>query len=391
MHFGTAGEPVDYDVVVVGLGAAGSAAAATLARRGLRVLGVEQFTPAHDRGSSHGATRIIRKAYFERPDYVPLLQRTYELWDELCVESGLPLFERCGALMVGTSESRIVRGSLASAERFGLDHEVLDAAGLRERFPQFAVPDDAIAVFEPDAGYLLAEPSIVVQHDRARAADADLWFETTVTAVDVIDDVAVVRIGDDTFRARAVVLATGAWAPRLAGLDSLPFETTRQTVHWYEPTAPIADFGADNFPVYCYDCGGGAEIYGFPAAPWETSVKVGLYHDLAPTPIDPDDVDREISQHDVDTVHALVAKALPTLAGRHVKGTVCLFAAVPDDDFVLGTHPQLGDRVVLAIGFSGHGFKFAPVVGEIVADLVIDGRTDHDIAFLSPTRLRTSS
>lgn len=380
-----------YDVVVVGLGAAGSSAAAELARRGLRVLGVEQFTPAHDRGSSHGATRIIRRAYFERPDYVPLLNRAYELWDALCAETGQPLFVRCGALFVGTEASRLVTGSLRSAREHGLAHEWLDSSAIRSRFPQFAVPDESVAVYEPDAGYVLAEPSILAQLDRARAAGADLRFETLVREVqaDPAGDGVLVDVGSEQLRAARVVIAAGAWAPRLIPQAGLPYEVTRQTVHWFAPdeVGALEDFAPERFPVYCADLGGGAEIYGFPHQQGDSGVKVGLYHELTPIPVDPDQLDRTITERDVDIISSYVARGLPLLAGRHLDGIVCLFAAVPDDDFVLGFHPALDERFILACGFSGHGFKFAPVVGEIVGDLVIDGATRHDIAFLSPGRL----
>jgi sarcosine oxidase len=384
------GPPPQYDVIVVGVGAMGSSAAYQLTRRGLRVLGIEQFTPAHALGSSHGDTRIVRQAYFEKPDYVPLLKRSYELWDELSAAFGEQLFVRCGALMIGRPDSPIVAGTLKSARQWALPHEVLSAAEVRRRFPAFAVPEDQIAVFEANAGYARAEAAVLANIELALDAGAEFWFDTEVDSVELGPAGVHLQAGGEEVVAARVVLSTGAWAHRLANVDRYPFGVTRQTVHWYEPTATPADFEADRFPVYVWDWpvppdSPPAEIYGFPHQAGDAGVKVGLYHDGCAT--DPDLVDRTVTEADAARLEAVVRQALPSLAGRWLSGVACLYAGVPDDDFVLGLHPGASGRVVLAVGFSGHGFKFLPVVGEIVADLVQHGETAHDIGFLSPRRL----
>lgn len=382
----------DYDVIVIGLGAMGSAAAYQLAQRGQRVLGIEQFTPAHSLGSSHGATRIVRKAYFERPDYVPLLVRTYELWDELAARSGRKLFTRCGALMIGRPESEVVAGTLASARRWSLPHELLSPAQLRERFPQFSLPQDQVAVFEADAGYVPPELAILTNLELATEAGAELRFKTVVEAVDLTTDGVRVVAGGQRISAAKVVVATGAWAGRLADLGRYGVKVTRQTVHWFEPTTGVTDFTDDRFPVFVWALPmppgePGVELYGFPHVDGDRGVKAAIYRDSPSVDVNPDTIDREVADVEYERVRQLLSESIPALAGARTDSTVCMYAGVADDDFVLGLHPGSSGRMVVAVGFSGHGFKFVPVVGEIVADLVIDGTTRYEIEFLSPDRV----
>ena len=385
----------DYDVVVIGLGAMGASSAYHLARRGLRVLGIEQFTPAHALGSSHGSTRIVRQAYFEKPEYVPLLKRSYELWDELSRDFGEQLFVRCGALMIGRPDSAVVTGTLASAHRWQLPHELLGPSELHVRYPQFALPEDHVAVFEANAGYARAEPSVLASIELAIDAGAELWFDTEVESIQLGPDGVYVQAADIEVTAPKAVVATGAWASRLANLHLYPLSVTRQTVHWYEPRSGptgFAEFAPDRFPVYLWEWpqderAGRTEIYGFPYLSGDSGVKAGLYRDGVPT--DPDAVDRIVTEADARNLLTVLERSLPSLAGRRMEGSACLYAGVPDDDFVLGVHPGSSGRVVVAVGFSGHGFKFMPVVGEVVADLIQAGTTPHDIEFLSPIRLST--
>jgi sarcosine oxidase len=386
-------KPSEYDVIVVGLGAMGSSAAYQLARRGLRVLGLEQFTPAHSYGSSHGGSRIVRKAYFEGPDYVPLLARAYELWDELSASFGEQLFTRCGALMIGRPDSEVVAGTLASVRRWNLPHEVLDPAGLRARFPQFALPADQMAVFEAGAGYVRPEAAVLANVELAVEAGAELWFDTTVESIELGPSGVHLSADGEQLSAPKVVLATGAWADRLANLDGFGLGVQRQTVHWFQPVQP-ADFAADRFPVYLWEVPTPptapiAQLYGFPCMPGETLAKAALYHDGSPATVDPDSLDRTVTPADYDRVRDLLAGTLPGLAGAApVRSDVCMYPCSADNEFMLGLHPGSSGRVVLAVGFGGHGFKFLPVVGEIVAELVLEGRTRHDIGFLAPERVR---
>jgi sarcosine oxidase len=382
----------EFDVIVIGLGAMGSAAAYHLARRGQRVLGIDQFTPAHELGSSHGGSRIVRRAYFEGSAYVPLMNRSYQLWDELSADFGEQLFTRCGCLMIGRPDSPIVRGTVGSAEQWNIPHEVFDGAAMRARFPQFAVPSEQVAVLERDAGYVRPEVAVLAQLELAIAAGAELWFDTEVESVELRPSGVHLIAADQELMAPKVVIATGAWATKLANLDHYPLTVSRQTMHWYAPTTSVLDFTPDKMPVYLWDwpVADGeppAELYGFPYLPGDSGVKVGLYHDGVHQDIDADLVERAVDDSDAVRLAKVLSEALPTLAGERVDGKACMYSAVPGDDFVLGMHPGGSERVVLAVGFSGHGFKFAPVVGEIAADLAISGSTRQDIGFLSPARL----
>jgi sarcosine oxidase len=380
-----------YDVIVVGLGGMGSSAAYALARRGQRVLGIEQFGPAHALGSSHGASRVVRKAYFEKPDYVPLLVRSYQLWDELSAAAGRQLFTRCGALMIGRPDSAVVSGTLLSARQWSLPHEVLDPAAVRARYPQFELPADQLAVYEADAGFALPEATVAAQLELAAAAGAELRFSTAVEQLEPGRDGVHLVAGGQELHANRVVLATGAWAGRLGGPDRYPIRVQRQTVHWFRPLTPVADYHPERFPVYMWSHpvapGEPAmELYGFPHLEGDEGVKAALYHDWLETDVDPDALRRTVSESEWRTVQQLLARSLPGLAGDCVASSVCMYPGAPDDDFLLGLHPDSEGRVVVALGFSGHGFKFVPVVGEIVADLVVEGSTRHDIRFLSPER-----
>lgn len=379
----------DYDVIVVGLGGMGSSAAYRLAQRGLRVLGIEQFRPAHELGSSHGGSRIVRKAYFEGPAYVPLLMRAYELWDELSADFGERLFTRCGALMIGAPDSAVVAGALTSARHWNLPHDYLDSTELARRYPQFRLYPGQVAVFERDAGYALPEATVLANIELALDAGAELWFETAVESIELGPGGVHISAGGEAVHAPKLVLATGAWANRLANMDQFPLSVTRQTTHWFETSRPD-DFDSERFPVYLWDIPGPREIqlYGFPAVPGEIGVKTAIYKDGQTTAVDPDQLERTVSASDTEPVRQLINAGLPGLDGDLVRSSVCMYPGAEGDDFVLGLHPGSSGRVVLAVGFSGHGFKFVPVIGEIVADLVQHGQSRLDIGFLSPDRFR---
>jgi sarcosine oxidase len=355
---------------VVGLGGMGSAAAAHLARRGQRVLGLEQYQPAHDRGSSHGRSRVIRLAYFEDPAYVPLLQRAYELWRGLERATGRRLLQITGGLMIGALDSEVVSGSLRSARTHGLAHELLDAADLRRRFPAFAPGDDTVAFFERDAGVVFPEEAIRAHLDAAVDGGAHLHFGETVEDWSVTGSGTVrVTTSRARYEAARLVLAPGPWAPDLFRLASIPLEVEPQTLYWFEPE-DAALFAASQFPIYIWDLGSGVQFYGFPADD-EGRVKVAFFRTK-------DGSERSL--------RAVLASALPPLAaGKLVATASCRYTLTPDHHFVLGLHPQ-HPQVVLASPCSGHGYKFASVVGEILADLALDGKTTHAIGLFSPSR-----
>lgn len=376
-----------FDAIVVGLGGMGSAAAAHLAARGARVLGLEQFTPAHALGSSHGDTRIIRQAYFEHPDYVPLLTRSYELFADLdAADPGLLV--ETGGLMLGTRDSQPVAGSLASAQRWDLPHELLETAEIRRRFPTFAPAADTVALFEQRAGFVRPERTVTAQLGRADRQGADLRFGEQVQSWSATGEGVRVRTSAGEHRADRLVVTAGAWSPRLLADLGLPLAVERQLLFWFDPLGGAPQFGVGRHPVFIWEQPSGLQLYGFPAVDGpDGGVKVAFFR--AGGPADPDRLDREIHPAEVERMRATLARCLPRAAGTFQRGVACLYTTTPDEHFVIAPHPE-HPNVVVAAGFSGHGFKFVPVVGEILADLTLDATTVHGLGLFDPGRFAAS-
>jgi sarcosine oxidase len=364
-----------FDVIVIGLGAMGSAAVASLAARGCRVVGIDRYAPGHDRGSSHGATRIIRLGYFEHPAYVPLLRAAYPLWRELAAKSGLPLVNITGIVEIGAPDSALVTGTLRASRLHGLAHDVLDAAALMRRFPAFRVPSDYVGVFQPDGGFLRAEPAIRAQLALARDAGAQLRIGEDVVAVEPRGaGVRVVTQGGAVEAGRAIV-AAGAWVKSVLPDLPAPIRVTRQVLAWFAPR-DRALFAPDRFPVFLLQNADGI-FYGFPDD-GTGSVKVAKHHH-ADESVDPDRCDRDVSAADEAIIRAVLAAHLPAADGRRLAATTCLYTVTPDGDFILDRLPG-HEAIIVASPCSGHGFKFAPVIGEILADLAVSGSTSYDIS-----------
>ncbi|MEP7179240.1 MAG: N-methyl-L-tryptophan oxidase [Pseudonocardiales bacterium] len=375
--------PDTYDVIVLGLGGMGSAAARHLAGRGVSVLGLEQFTPAHTLGASHGDSRIVRKAYFEHPDYVPLLLRTYRLWDQLGADIGRPLFARTGALMIGAADSAVVTGTLASAQRWGLEHQMLDRAAMQHRYPQFSLHSDEVAVFEKDAGYVRPEDVVRAHLDLARRDGAQLRFGVKVTDWHLDGDDVLVEFDGGRARAGRLVLAAGAWTGSLAPDLGIPLRVGRRIMHFLRPADPT-QYEAERFPVYIFQTDPADVIYGCPrVGDPADGVKVGFHYRGGDT--DPDLIDRAVSRAESQQMRDVLAERIPGLAD-YVEARVCMYTLTPDEHFVIDLLPASAGRVAVAAGFSGHGFKFTPVVGEILADLALTGTTAHPIDFLRASR-----
>ncbi|GGN04487.1 N-methyltryptophan oxidase [Lentzea pudingi] len=360
-----------YDVVVIGLGGMGSAAAYRLAQRGKRVLGLEKFTPAHARGSSHGGSRITRQAYFEDPAYVPLLLRAHEMWDQIECDSGERIFHRVGGLIVGGQDSGAITGSRASVEQFGLTHELLDASQLRRRFPALRPADDEIGLYEPGAGFVVPETSVWGHLALAARAGAELRFEEPVTHWEA----GKVTTTRGAYEAGHVVVCPGPWAPELLGGLRIPFEIERQVQFYFDPHDDFRDH-----PIYIWDRADGTNFYGFPEH--DGAVKVAFHH--GGEICTPETIDRTVHAHEVEAIVRATRSPMPGLAGTFRRATTCMYTNTADRHFVIARE----NDVTVACGFSGHGFKFVPVVGEILADLVIDGATRHPIGLFDPARLR---
>ncbi len=374
-------KPRGYDAIVIGLGAMGSATLFHLARRGLRVLGLEQFSQGHELGSSHGDSRIIRETYFEHPLYVPLVRRAHELWRELEQASGKSLMKITGGLMIGPADGMVVAGTLRSATEHQLPHEVLTPAQVHERFPAFELAPNLVAVLDPRAGYLDPEACNRAHIDAARAAGATALFNEPVLDWNADGDGVQVRTQGGTYTADRLVLAAGAWNTGLAHDLKLPLMIERQSVFWLNPSAGRELYEADRFPIYAYEYKAGHICYGFPRL--TRGVKASVMHsgEIAP---DPDSVERGVNDDEVKPLRAALRPVLPTLADAPVRDrATCLFTNTPNHDFIIDFHP-LHPQVLISSPCSGHGFKFASAIGELQAELLMTGKSRFD---LSPFRI----
>ena len=380
--------PRGYDVIVVGLGAMGSATLYHLARRGVRALGIEQFPALHDRGSSHGDSRIIRETYFEHPLYVPLVQRAHELWRDLEAVTGSPLLTVNGGLMIGPPDWSVVTGTLRSAREHGLPHEVLSAEQVAERFPAFQLYSDCAAVFDPRAGFLDPEACTRAHLELARAEGAETRFSEGMSSWTASPTGVSVTTGQGTYEADKLLISAGPWVPSLIPDVRLPLEIERQTVFWFETPAPRGVYDVREFPIYAYEFKPGVICYGFPEL--AKGVKASVMHDGAIVNV-PDQVKRDVTDSDLAPLRGALSGVLPDLSRARVRGsTTCIFANTPDHDFVIDFHPE-HDNVLISSPCSGHGFKFASAIGEVQADLLTVGRAKFDASPFRLERFRTEN
>jgi sarcosine oxidase len=373
-----------YDVIVVGVGAMGSAALHHLARRGSTALGLEQFEIPNDQGSSHGVNRIFRLAYYEDPGYVPLMRRALDLWLDLEATVGERLVHVTGSVDAGPADGDVFTGSLESCRVHHLDHEVLDSAALAARFPGYRLPEDTMSVFQPEGGFLLSERCIVAHVSTALAAGAEVHARESVMEWRVTAGGAI-RVETDrgTYETTRLVVTAGAWAGQLVpGLEGLAVPE-RQVLGWFQPIRPEL-FTPDRFPVFNLAVEEG-RYYGFPVF-GIPGFKIGRYHHLEEA-TSPEAMNRQVDDRDEQVLRAAIGPYFPDAYGPTMTLRTCLFTNSPDEHFILDSSPRQ-DEVILAAGFSGHGFKFASVIGEVLADLALDGHTGHDISMFALSRFR---
>ncbi len=365
-----------YDAIVLGLGGMGSATLFHLARRGLRVLGLERFDLVHEYGSSHGLTRIIRLAYWEHPTYVALLRRAYELWRELESLAGERLLYITGSVDAGPEGGPIFEGALKSSELHGLTHEVMDGDELHRRYPGYRLPRKIRCLYQPDGGFLLPERCDVAHIEQALAHDAEVRYREPVMAWDANGGRVQVRTTRGRYEAGRLVICAGPWAsslvPELNGL-AIP---ERQVLAWLQPSRP-EHFRLGAFPVFNLEVEEG-RYYGFPSF-LIPGFKFGRYHHRGEQ-VDPDAMNREPEPADEKLLRDFARRYFPDGAGATLMLKTCLFTNSPDRHFILDHHPA-HPEVAVAAGFSGHGYKFCSVVGEVMADLVEGNRSRHDIEF----------
>jgi sarcosine oxidase len=369
-----------YDAIVLGVGGVGSAALFHLAGRGAKVLGLDRFSPGHDRGSSHGRTRIIRQAYFEHPDYVPLLFRAYELWDDLGTRRGSALRHEIGVLQVGPPESSVLSGVCDSARQHRLDIDELDAREIQERFPGFRADEGWQGVFERRAGYLDVEACVVAHAEEAVKVGAELQTRVEVRCWSSKPDFIEVETTAGRFESNRLVVTAGPWAPQLLRDLGVPLEVRRKPQFWYPaPDEYRADRGC---PAYLFDLPNGI-FYGLPAI-GDFGLKAAE-HTGGAIVTDPLNLSRVLNHNDQDRIEQFLSAYLPGVGRPCTQHSVCMYTLTPDEHFLVDLHPA-EERIAFAAGLSGHGFKFTCVLGEALADLALCGSTELPIGFLSLKR-----
>jgi sarcosine oxidase len=364
-----------FDVIVIGIGGMGSAALWQLARRGQCVLGIERFDLGHGMGSSHGFNRIIRLSYFEHPNYVPLLRRAYELWRETERLAGEQLLFITGSLDAGREDGRVFAGSLAACREHGLEHEVLTSAEITGRFPGYRLPDDYAAVWQPEGGFVASERSILAHAAMAIEAGAEIHGRETVVGIEPAGGRVTVVTDKGRYEAGRVIASAGAWIgdliPGLAG-KAVP---ERQVLGWFQPRRPEL-FAPGVFPVsnLLSDIG---QFYQFPM--WGLpGFKIGRYNHLREHG-HADALSREPNAADEEALRAAIRAFFPDADGPTLRLATCMFTNTPDEHFVIDTLPD-HPEVVVASPCSGHGFKFASVIGEVLADLAMNGASAQDLS-----------
>ncbi len=375
-----------FDVAVIGLGAMGSAALFNLARQGRRVIGIEQFEPGHDRGSSHGESRIIRLSYFEHPSYVPLVRRALEKWRELESLCGQTILTVTGVLEAGYPGSSIVNGSLEASRLHGLDHEVLSAAEIMARFPGFKVPSDWTGLFQPEGGLLRPELAIGQFIDQAQRNGAEVRTNTRVLGIEPFSAGIRVRTETGVIEAGSVIVAAGAWIGDFAPDLKPHLNLTRQVLGWFAPHEP-ALFTPERCPVFLLESEDDA-CYGFPDFAG-TGVKAAS-HRKGTSLSNADEMAQDGGPADEAQIRRMLALAMPGANGPLQKMRTCLYTRTPDEDFVIDRSP-VDPRIILASPCSGHGFKFASILGEVLADLATGKTPSNDISRFRIDRLTAGS
>jgi len=355
-----------HDVIVIGLGAMGSATAYHLATKGARVLGFDRYHPPHQFGSSHGLTRIIREAYFEDPSYVPLVQRAYELWAELEQLSGRKILRQTGGLMIGPPDGVLVSGARRSAEEHKLLHQVLSSSEMRARFPILSPESNTVAVWEPRAGILFPELAVQTHLELAAKRGATLKFNEPVLRWEPDGEGVRVFTATGIYSARHLVLSAGAWLGALLGASAdLPLAAERQVLLWFEPGSQAEQFQPENCPIYIWEYAPHRFFYGFPNL--GDGIKVAVHHEGQLS--DPETIRRDVSEHEVETMRLLLRRFLPDANGILKSTMVCMYTNTPDEHFIVDYHPA-HPQVLVVSPCSGHGFKFSSVIGELAATLL---------------------
>jgi sarcosine oxidase len=371
------------DVIVVGLGAMGSAALYHLASRGARVVGFDRFSPPHTLGSTHGLSRIIREAYYEHPRYVPLVQRAYELWADLERRSGRHLFQQTAGLMIGAREGVLVSGARRSAAEHRLDYEELSAAAVRSRFPAFSVPNDMVALLERRAGVLDPEGCVDAHLALAAGAGAEVRTNEPVLSWDGRVGGVTLETASGRYESACLALCAGAWTPVLLNDNEVSLSVERQVMHWFTPQRDAGLFRPSRCPIAMIEYAANRFFYTLPDS--GQGLKAAIHHEGET--VDPDSVTRDVRSDETQRVLELLRRFLPLAAGAHRHAATCLYTNTADGHFLIAPHVHHG-HVLIVSACSGHGFKFASAIGEAVAD-ILTGKPREDLHPFGRDRLVT--
>ncbi len=371
-----------FDCIVLGTGGIGSAALHCATKKGWKVLGIDQFGPAHNLGSSHGQTRMIRTAYFEHPNYVPLVQRALKNWDEIQCMTPLPLLRRSGLLQIGYEDGAVVQGVLKSAADHSLELERLTAKQVRERYPLIKPNDEHVAIFEQEAGFLRVEKCIATLLKRAMVAGAQYASSTKVIRWEAeIDGTYTVITDKENYRTKRLIVTAGAWSQSLLESLGLPLRIVRKQQQWIQSDR-VDGHVETGFPCFIVETSSRDWFYGIPAID-KLGMKIAEH--TGGQPIDsPDGLDRELSEHEVERVKHFVDQHLDFGHYRVIYHDACMYTFSPDEHFIVDRHPE-HEGVVFAAGMSGHGFKFAPVLGDQLVELLVS-EGDSKMEFLKLSR-----
>ncbi|MBM7599250.1 N-methyl-L-tryptophan oxidase [Virgibacillus halotolerans] len=375
-----------YSVIVVGAGSIGMATGYYLGKKGVDTLLIDAFNPPHGKGSHHGETRLIRHAAGEGRQYVPLALRAQDLWYQLEKEIGKTLFYPTGTLMVGEEGAPFINETIKSANEFSLPLEKLTAKEIQKRWPRFSVPDYFTGYFEPSSGALLNEECIKAYRQLSESYPVTLQTNANVISINSFNDVAIVKTKNKTYYADKVIVSAGAWTGELLRSLDLPLQTVRKTFGWFETND--TSFQPPMLPCFYFNLDD-QKYYGFPDIN-KNGIKIG--RNDSERDIDPHYMKQDFGKYtsDKDDLKYFVEKFIPKATKKFKCGKACMITNTPDKNFIIDIHPKL-TNVIIAAGFSGHGFKYSSVIGEILSQLVIDGHTTHDISEFSITRKELTS
>jgi sarcosine oxidase len=377
----------NFETIVIGLGAMGSAAVYQLSKKGNKVLGIDQFAPPHTSGSSHGDTRITRQAIGEGEEYVSLSLRSYEIWNELEKKTGKQLLTITGGLIIGDEKINSLHGSnnflqttIDSAKKFNISHSLLFADELRKRFPQFHVEDNYIGYYEEQAGFLRPELCITTQIELARQLGAQINLNEKVQQFKPLKNGSVeVRTNKSVYTTHKLIVSAGPWMPQLFAGVAYLFKIYRQVLYWFDIKGSIIPYLPELFPIFIMVANGGSGIYGFPAIDGPNGGVKVAFEDYS-TDTSPESVNREVNKEEIEQAYnKYIAKHLPGLSNKCIKATSCLYTVTPDSKFIIDTHPAY-PQIIIASPCSGHGFKHSAAIGEALSELATEGKSHLDLS-----------